>query len=168
MPRIDIFDLPEDVSYSTNHTWVRVEANLVKVGLDDFSQKLMDLITKVQLPSVGSKVETARVLCKLELTKKECEGAVCTYVKKQHEIPSPVTGVVRDVNSELVGAPELINEDPYGKGWIVAIESPNLENDLGHLLAGQAAVKWLESEIVSREDEIAKIREAWREIQGGS
>ena len=103
-------NIPKDLKYSSDHEWVRMEGNVAFVGITDFAQAQLGDIVFVDLPAEG------RVI-------KVNEGfSVVESVKAVSDIMAPVSGKIVKVNPALDGAPELINQDPYGEGWIVAVE----------------------------------------------
>lgn len=97
---------PNELKYSEEHEWVKVEGDIVTVGITDFAQQQLTDVVYVELPEIGKKVEQNGNLCVVE------------SVKSVSDIFCPVLGEVVEVNSELTDKPELVNEDPYGKGWI--------------------------------------------------
>ena len=103
-------NIPDDLRYSTDHEWVRVDGGRVRVGIMDYAQDALGDIVYVQLPTVGSELTAGGPLGEVEST------------KSVSEIYAPVTGTVTAVNDALPGAPERINQDPYGEGWICELE----------------------------------------------
>ena len=103
-------EFPEDLRYTKEHEWVRVEGARARVGITDFAQDALGDVVYVDLPDVGLAVIARSTCAEVEST------------KSVSEIYSPLTGVVVQVNQELVDAPEQINQEPYGSGWIFAIE----------------------------------------------
>ncbi len=101
--------IPEDLMYSEEHEWIRVEDDIAVVGITDFAQEQLGDIVYVDLPAVGDEVSAGSVIGELEST------------KSVSDIFCPVDGSVIAVNDSLDGAPEVINSDPYGEGWIVKI-----------------------------------------------
>lgn len=118
-------EFPEDLKYSREHEWVLVEGSIATVGITDFAQEQLGDVVFVELPAVGDKV-----------TKDEAMGVV-ESVKAVSDIYAPVSGTVVEVNDDLPDSPEMINEDPYGDGWIVKIEMTD-KTDLDDLLNGPA------------------------------
>lgn len=114
-------NIPEQLKYSEEHEWVLVEGNKVKVGITDFAQSELGDIVFVELPEVGT-----------EVTANEPFGSV-ESVKTVSELYAPVSGKVVEINTELEDAPELVNEDPYGKAWMIVIEMSD-ESELDKLL----------------------------------
>ena len=108
--------LPKNLYYSKEHEWVLIEKNgLIRIGITDYAQKKMHEIVFVALPSKGFEVKQREILGTAE------------SVKAVSEVFSPVSGQVIEVNEELALSPELVNQDPYGKGWMVLIKPTNLE-----------------------------------------
>jgi glycine cleavage system H protein len=103
-------DVPDDLRYSPDHEWVRVEAGQVRMGITDYAQDALGDIVFVQVPSVGTAVTAGSSLAEVEST------------KSVSEVYAPVTGTVTEVNDELGDAPERLNDDPYGAGWICVID----------------------------------------------
>ena len=103
-------DIPEDLRYSPEHEWVRVEGSRARVGITDYAQDALGDIVFVDLPSVGSEVEAGGQLGEVEST------------KSVSEIYAPLAGTVTAVNNGLTEGPEKINQDPYGDGWICELE----------------------------------------------
>jgi glycine cleavage system H protein len=101
--------LPE-LRYSKEHEWARLEAGKVRVGITDFAQKELHEIVMVELPAVGVKLKASQKF-----------GTVDS-VKATSDIFAPVAGEVVEVNGKLEEAPELVNKDPYGQGWMIVIK----------------------------------------------
>jgi glycine cleavage system H protein len=101
--------VPAELRYSREHEWVRVDGDVARIGITDFAQESLGDVVFVQLPDVGLDVIAGASASEIESTKSVSD----VYV--------PVSGVVRAVNEALVGAPELVNQDPYGEGWILEI-----------------------------------------------
>ncbi|HUC04497.1 MAG TPA: glycine cleavage system protein GcvH [Acidimicrobiales bacterium] len=118
-------NVPDDLQYSADHEWVRVEGNRARVGITDYAQDALGDIVFIQLPTVGADVVAGGLLGEVEST------------KSVSEIYSPLAGTVSAVNDALGGAPELMNGDPYGEGWICEIDLAE-GVDLAHLLSPSA------------------------------
>lgn len=128
------FLVPEKLFYHQGHAWVRVDdGRTVQVGIDDFAQKLLGRIEAVKLPEVGSEV-------------KQGDRAWTLYVDdKPIEMLSPVEGTVVAVNEEVAGkGARRMNEDPYGSGWLMKVETPSLRANVTNLLTGDLARTWIE------------------------
>jgi len=113
--------LPEDLRYSTDHEWVRLEDGRFRLGITDYAQDALGDVVFVEIPELGSEVAASAKLSEVEST------------KSVSDIYAPVAGRVVEVNSELTDAPERLNDDPYGNGWICIIE-PTDPSDLESLL----------------------------------
>ena len=117
--------VPEDLFYSEEHEWVRVEDDVAIVGITDFAQDQLGDIVYVDLPEVGATIEVGSVVGELEST------------KSVSDVYSPVSGEVIAVNPELEGSEELINSDPYGEGWLFKVRLGDGEPTEGLLSAEQ-------------------------------
>jgi len=111
---------PDDLKYHREHAWVRVEGKNATIGITDFAQQQLGDIVYVDLPEAETDVDADSELCEIEST------------KATSPVISPVSGSVLEVNEDLGDSPEIINEDPYGNGWIVviAMSDPSEVNDL--------------------------------------
>jgi glycine cleavage system H protein len=103
-------NVPEDLRYSTDHEWARTDGGRVRVGITDFAQDALGDVVFVDLPAEGAVVEAGGLLGEVEST------------KSVSELYAPVAGQVVAVNTALTDAPETLNADPYGEGWICEIE----------------------------------------------
>lgn len=112
-------NVPKTLQYAKSHEWVRIEGDTAVVGITEHAQHELTDIVYVELPEVGSRVEAG----------KEC--AVVESVKAASDIYAPVTGDIVAINEELASAPELLNDDPYGKGWMFKVKV----SELGELLS---------------------------------
>ncbi|HER54521.1 MAG TPA: glycine cleavage system protein GcvH [Candidatus Bathyarchaeota archaeon] len=131
MVKVNDYEVPENLYYHKEYLWAKVEEDgKVKIGLIDYAQKQINDVIYVELPSVGDSV-----------TKDEPFG-ILESVKAVSDLIAPVSGTIESVNEELDSKPELLNEDPYGEGWIIIVEPTNLEEDLKALLSSDAAVEW--------------------------
>jgi glycine cleavage system H protein len=106
-------NVPDDRRYTADHEWVLVDGNRARVGITDYAQDALGDVVFVQLPERGSAVSAGDSFSEVEST------------KSVSDIYAPVTGTVAEVNKDLVDAPERINEDPYGAGWICLIAVGN-------------------------------------------
>ena len=103
-------DIPQDLRYSREHEWVRLNGSVARIGITDFAQDSLGDVVFVQLPDVGLDAVAGASVSEIESTKSVSD----VYV--------PVTGVIRAVNDALSEQPELVNQDPYGEGWMFEIE----------------------------------------------
>jgi glycine cleavage system H protein len=126
------FRLPEEMYYHLGHSWAVPEGkNVVKVGMDDFAQKLVGKIDAIQVPSPGSTIRQGD------------KGWTLEVDSKAIDMLSPVEGKVIAINEELVHSPENINKDPY-KSWLMKVETPRFSVDKKQLLSGTMAKRWIE------------------------
>ncbi len=133
--------MPEGLYYEENHFWVRVEGDEIVMGMDDFAQKMAGEVVYVQLPEDGKKVKAKKKFAKVESGK---------WLGKVY---GPVDGVISAANEELEENPSLINEDPYGKGWMFKIKPGNMD-DVDNLISGAEAIeKWMLEEIEKYKEE---------------
>jgi glycine cleavage system H protein len=102
-------NVPDDRRYTQDHEWARLEDGRVRVGITDFAQDALGDVVFVQLPEPGAAVEAGGPLGEVEST------------KSVSDVYAPISGTVLEVNSELGDAPQRLNEDPYGEGWICLI-----------------------------------------------
>ena len=102
--------IPKELLYTKTHEWIRVEGNMSVIGLTHYAQDQLGTVVFVELPEVGQEVEVEEEFCAVESN------------KSASDLYAPLGGTVVEINEELEDAPELINEDPYDKGWLVKIE----------------------------------------------
>ena len=110
--------IPEGLQYTKEHEWVSVDGSIYTMGITDYAQEALGDIVYVQLPKVGEIITGGKICGEVEST------------KSVSEIFAPVSGAVHSVNEALSNAPELINSDPYGAGWLVKIELSTPPTDL--------------------------------------
>ncbi|MGA2804530.1 MAG: glycine cleavage system protein GcvH [Acidimicrobiales bacterium] len=125
-------DIPQDLRYTSDHEWARLEDAKVRVGLTDFAQEALGDIVFVQLPSVGDAVVRGGELGEVEST------------KSVSQVYAPVGGTVVEVNTSLSTQPEVINTDAYGAGWLCVIE-PSEPAELDELLDAAGYLSLTES-----------------------
>lgn len=128
LPLLDMFRVPEGVLLHPGHAWVRADApGIAAVGLDDFARQLVGPLKGVALPPVGATLEQG------------ARGWGLRADSKTVEMIAPVSGRVVAVNEDLLANPATINDDPYGRGWLLKVEAPRLDTNVKQLLAGRAA-----------------------------
>ena len=113
-------NFPNELKYTADHEWVRINGNEAVIGITDFAQSELGEIVYVDVDTEGEKIDRNEVFGSIEA------------VKTVSDLMMPMTGEGLEVNAELEDAPELVNEDPYGKGWIIkiAIENPAEADEL--------------------------------------
>ena len=127
-------NVPSNLKYTKEHEWVRVEGDNAFVGITDFAQGELGEIVFVEVETVGENLAAGEVFGTVEA------------VKTVSELFLPVDGEILEFNAELEDAPELVNEDPYGKGWIAVVEMTNSAEDVKALLDAAGYTKLLAEE----------------------
>jgi len=129
------YEQPDNYYFHRGHTWTHMEyGGRIRVGMDDFAQRLVGSLTGVELPTVGEKIYQGSV------------GWTIARDSRKAKLLSPMDGVITAINPEIEKNPDMVNQDPYGKGWIYMIEPLNLRKNLKDLLYGEDANAWLEDE----------------------
>ena len=111
MKEIHELVLPEDLRYSESHEWVKISGEKARIGISDYAQNQLGDIVFVELPGIGDTLEKGQ------------EFGTVESVKAVAEIYAPVGGEVVAINEDLADAPELLNKDPYGRGWMIELSS---------------------------------------------
>ena len=124
-------NVPEQLRYSTDHEWLSRDGSRARVGITDYAQDALGDVVFVQLPTVGDAVKAGDTFGEVEST------------KSVSDIYAPVSGTVVAVNDALSDAPQLVNEDPYGEGWICEIDVSD-DSQFGGLLDAAAYVELVE------------------------
>jgi glycine cleavage system H protein len=117
-------DFPSELKYTKDHEWIKVEGSEATIGITDFAQRELGDIVYIDINTVGQKVEENNVFGTVEA------------VKTVSDLFMPVTGNVLEINSKLDSAPELVNQDPYGDGWMVKISIDSVL-DVDQLLSAE-------------------------------
>lgn len=124
--------VPKELLYTQEHEWVSMEDSIATIGITDFAQSSLGDITFVQLPKEG------------ETLNKDDTFGVVESVKAVSDLFAPVTGRVIEVNDPLVQAPELLNDDPYNEGWLIKLETKDIEAELGELMSPKDYEQYVE------------------------
>jgi len=124
---------PDDIKYHREHAWVRVEGKRATISITDYAQQQLGDIVYVDLPEAETEVDADSELSEIEST------------KATSPVVSPVTGTVMEVNEDLADTPEIINEDPYGNGWLVVLEMTDPQ-ELNDLMSKSEYEKFLKEE----------------------
>jgi len=130
MVKLDNFEVAEELYYSTDYMWVKIEDNKARIGITDYAQKQLREIVFVELPSEGDTIKV-----------KEPFGTV-ESVKAVSDLVAPLSGTIEEINDEVTSRPELLNEDPYGEGWLLTLSPINLKKELKELMDFDNAVEW--------------------------
>lgn len=127
------FRVPDNLRYHPGHTWALSESpNLVRVGMDDFASKLIGKVERIVLPQRGQWIRQGQKMATIYR-----DGVAVDMV-------SPIEGAVADVNDSVAADPKLPQNDPYGEGWLVTVQSPDAKTNFRNLLAGTLARWWTE------------------------
>ncbi|HEV2120253.1 MAG TPA: glycine cleavage system protein GcvH [Candidatus Bathyarchaeia archaeon] len=116
------FSVPEDLYYTKEHEWLRIEGDKCRIGVTDYAQNSLHEIVYVDLPKPGARIELMQSLGTVE------------SVKAVADVYSPISGTVLEVNNTLSDAPELVNKKPYGDGWITIIKPEDLKKEMPSLM----------------------------------
>ena len=106
-------NVPENLRYTKDHEWILLEGNIATVGITDFAQSELGDIVYVEIETIGKTLDADAVFGTVEA------------VKTVSDLLLPVSGTIQELNAELNGEPELVNSDPYGKGWMIKMEVAN-------------------------------------------
>ena len=128
MVKIGEYEVREGLYYHKEHFWAKIEGDSVRFGATDYGQKTLREVVFVELPAIGTKV-----------TQNEAYGTV-ESVKAVIDLIAPISGTVKDVNKELLNSPDIINQDPYGKGWLILVTPSGLKDETQNILNFEAAV----------------------------
>jgi glycine cleavage system H lipoate-binding protein len=138
-PRVhEVFGIQVPISnfLHRGHTWVALEnAGRVRLGLDDFSQKVLGPATKIKLPKIGQRIKANEPFM------------VLGRQREKAEVLAPLDGIIEAVNPMVRARPQIAHDDPYGEGWLFMVTPSNLKVDLEKMLFGQCNIAWIESEV---------------------
>jgi len=124
---------PDDLKYHKEHTWARISGRKATIGITDYAQEALGDIVYIDLPEVDSVVDTNSEMAEIEST------------KATSAVIAPVSGTIIEVNEKLADSPEIINEDPYKKGWIAVIEMDN-DSEVDELMDSGDYERYIEEE----------------------
>jgi len=125
--------IKENVYYTKDHEWAKIENGNVRIGISDYAQKELRDIVYIELPQIGKKVKQFERLCSIE------------SVKAVSDVYSPVSGEIVEVNRQLENSPELLNKDPYGDGWIAIIKAEKIEEEVKNLMDAEKYREYLKT-----------------------
>ncbi len=128
------FEFPEKLYYNDDYSWVRLDGDTAVVGVSDFGAKLVKQFVFVELPKKGKEIKKGDVYVSLE------------SIKWSGHLKSPVSGTIVDVNESLFDNPEIINKEPYGKGWIMKVKLSD-KNELKELMNADQIIEWVKKRI---------------------
>jgi len=130
MVKVDNYEVPEGLYYSTDFEWIKIEGDKVRMGITDYAQKQLREIVYAELPTAGTAVKQNEPYGTLE------------SVKAVSDLVAAVSGTIEEVNKEVQSKPETLNEDPYLKGWLIIVKPSNLQAELANLMDFNKAVEW--------------------------
>jgi glycine cleavage system H protein len=130
MVKVDNYEVPEGLYYSNDFEWVKIEGDKVRMGITDYAQKQLREIVYAELSEPGTEVKQNEPYGTLE------------SVKAVSDLVAAISGTVEKVNVEVQSKPEILNEDPYVKGWLVVLQPANLQAELASLMDFDKAVEW--------------------------
>ncbi len=146
MQQVKGFDMPRDYHFHDGHTWARIESGgFIRIGLDDFSLKLLGKADAFDLPLMGKELDPDR------------PGWGLTRGENSSDILSPVGGVIMEVNSNVREKPELANHEPYGNGWLFLIRTADIKKSVKNLMTDTSSFDWMNKEITSLEGMIEEV-----------
>ncbi len=135
--KVGDYEVPDGLRYTREHEWLRIEGEFCRVGISDYAQKTLHEVVYVDLPPLGKKVAYMESLGTVE------------SVKAVSDVYSPISGEVVERNENLNSAPEFVNQDPYGAGWIIVIKPSQLHEELKQLLDAQGYADFIK-ELISK------------------
>ena len=130
MVKVDGTEVKEGLYYTKEFEWLKVEGDKVRVGITDYAQKQLREIVYAELPSPGA------------TTNQHDPYGTVESVKAVSDLIAPISGTVEEVNQEVQSKPESLNEDPYGKAWLLVVKPSNLQAELANLMDFNKAVEW--------------------------
>ena len=133
MVKVDSYEVPEGLYYSKEWFWVKIEGGKARMGITDYAQKQLREIVFVELPSTGGTVKANEPFGSVE------------SVKAVSDLIAPLSGTIDQANTDVTSKPELLNEDPYQKGWLLLITPSNLDAELKALMDFNKSVEWHKS-----------------------
>jgi glycine cleavage system H protein len=138
MVKVEAYEVPEGLYFSKDFEWIKIEGDKVRMGVTDYAQKSLREIVYAELPSVGGEVKQGDPYGTVE------------SVKAVSDLIAAISGTIEEVNEEVQSKPELLNEDPYGKGWLLVLKPTSLQTELTNLMDFNAAVEWHKAQTQSK------------------
>ncbi len=130
MVNVNGTEVREGLHYTKDFEWVKVEGDKVRIGITDYAQKQLREIVYAELPTTGTTI-----------TQSTPYGTV-ESVKAVSDLIAPITGEILQINQEVQSKPESLNEDPYGKAWLLIVKPANLQAELANLMDFNKSVEW--------------------------
>ena len=146
MENVKGFDVPMEYHFHNGHTWARIESGgYIRIGLDDFSLKLLGQADAFDLPLMGKELD---------------QGHVGWGLKRKDntaDVLSPVGGVIVEVNARLRENPEIANQEPYGDGWLFMVQTPDIKKSVKNLMSDSKSIDWINTEVQMLENMIEEV-----------
>jgi len=133
--KVNDYEVPGGLYYTKEHEWVKLEGNNCRIGVSDYAQKSLHEVVFVDLPKVAAKITRSQSLGSVE------------SVKAVADVFAPISGEVTEVNAKLADSPELVNQQPYGDGWIAIIKPSSLKAELKNLLDAKSYADFLRTQL---------------------
>ena len=133
MVKVDGYEVTEGLYYSKEWFWVKIEGDKARLGITDYAQKQLREIVFVELPATGGSVKANEPFGSVE------------SVKAVSDLVAPLSGTIDQTNPDVTSKPELLNEDPFNKGWLLVITPSNLNAELAALMDFNKSVEWHKS-----------------------
>lgn len=133
MVKVDGYEVPEGLYYSKEWFWVKIEGDKVRLGITDYAQKQLREIVFAELPAAGGSLKANEPFGSVE------------SVKAVSDLVAPLSGTIDQANPDVTSKPELLNEDPFNKGWLLVITPSNLNAELAALMDFNKSVEWHKS-----------------------
>ena len=131
--KVDEYEVPDGLYYSREHEWMKLEGDKCRIGLTDYAQKSLHEVVFVDLPKIGTNVSQTQSIGTVE------------SVKAVADVFSPVSGEIVEANQNLPDKPELVNQGPYGDGWVAVIKPSKLDAEIKNLLDAKGYCEFLKS-----------------------
>jgi glycine cleavage system H protein len=138
MVKVESFEVPEGLYFSKDFEWIKIEGDKIRMGITDYAQKSLREIVYAELPTVGTEVKQGEPYGTLE------------SVKAVTDLVAAVSGTIAEVNDEVQSKPETLNEDSYGKAWLIVVKPSNLQAELSNLMDFNAAVEWHKAQVAGK------------------
>ena len=146
METVKGFDFPLDHYYHDGHAWARVESGgNIRIGLDDFSLKLLGQVHGFELPPMGKELDSGRI------------GWGLKRKDNLADVLSPVDGVILDVNTKVMENAQLANREPYGEGWLFLVHTPDIKKSMNQLMTRSDGLAWINQEVQTLERMIEEV-----------
>ncbi len=155
MNAVSGFKTPAHLAYHPGHSWAAKESRqVVRIGLDDFAAHVVGQIDQIDLPARGRWLRQGE------------RGWAIGRGAHRFEMLSPIEGEVIDINPEVLGNPSLAHDDPYGAGWLVAVQAPAVDSNMKNLLHGRLAQRWMEESVSALHTHVSPGSEAYLQDGG--